>query len=267
MGVLVLHRRVDFFIIGVQKGGTTALASYLAGHPEIGFSRVKEVHHFDDETRVDWAAPDHARLHAQFDWDGPDRVRGEATPITIYWPPALPRLKAYNDEARLILALRHPSLRAWSHWRMETGRKADTFSFEEAISPEGRARVAEAPGGVHRAYSYVERGLYAAQIARLLKMFPRQQIHFLRTDDLWHDTGRTLAGIERFLGVSPAVSARAPQRYIVPLAPVGAPGMTDPVRASLDALYAEDIRQTAALAGLDLSDWLAPGYAEPMQPG
>ncbi len=262
-----MSRRVDFFIIGVQKGGTTALARYLGAHPEIGMSRIKEVHHFDDETGVDWAAPDHARLHAQFDWKDGARLRGEATPITIYWPPALLRLKAYNPEAKLILALRHPSLRAWSHWRMEQGRGAEALDFETAISLAGRRRVREAPGGVHRVYSYVERGYYAAQIERLLSVFPREQIHFLRTDQHWQDTSGTLAAIERFLGVQPVISVTAKQRYIVPLAPAETAGLSPRARIDLDALYAEDIKATAALAGLDLSDWLDPNYCEPMQPG
>lgn len=259
-----MSRRVDFFIIGVQKGGTTALASYLGEHPEIGMSRVKEVHHFDDEAHVDWAAPDHARLHAQFDWEDASLVRGEATPVTIYWPPALARLKAYNPDARLILALRHPSLRAWSHWRMETGRKAETLAFEAAISDDGRRRVAEAPDGVHRVYSYVERGFYAPQIERLLALFPQGQLHVIRTDQLWLNTGDTLGVIERFLGVRSVLAQVARPRYIVPLAPAVAPGMTQAVRARLDTLYADDIWQTSRLTGLDLSDWLGPDYAEPM---
>ncbi|MCA0448534.1 MAG: sulfotransferase, partial [Proteobacteria bacterium] len=40
--------RVDFFIAGVQKGGTTALDHYLRDHPAIQMASVKEVHAFDD---------------------------------------------------------------------------------------------------------------------------------------------------------------------------------------------------------------------------
>ena len=41
--------RVDFFLIGVQKGGTTALATHFQKQPTIQMARVKEVHYFDDE--------------------------------------------------------------------------------------------------------------------------------------------------------------------------------------------------------------------------
>jgi hypothetical protein len=40
---------VDFFIAGVQKGGTFSLYRLLERHPEISLSKAKEVHFFDNE--------------------------------------------------------------------------------------------------------------------------------------------------------------------------------------------------------------------------
>ncbi|MCA8901940.1 MAG: sulfotransferase [Hyphomonas sp.] len=207
-------RRLDFFIVGVQKGGTTALATYLRRHPELQLSRTKEVHHFDDEQTVDWQSPDHARLHDQFDWTTENVLRGEATPIYLYWPQSLERLQRYNPDARLIVMLRHPAFRAFSHWRMEYKRQWDDLPFEEAISTEGRRRVETAPGGVHRVYSYVERGFYAPQVLRLLGLFPRSQILFLRTDEMWKAPAAVLARIEEFLGVRPVLAEAVQPEYI-----------------------------------------------------
>lgn len=163
---------IDFFIAGVQKAGTTALAHYLSQHPGIDFCRVKESHHFDNE-RLDWSQPDRTGLHRHFDWSLSQRLRGDATPIYTYWPNALDRIRAYNPRAKLIIILRHPSFRAYSHWRMEMARHRETLPFEIAISKSGRQRVAEAPGGVHRTHSYVERGFYAEQVVGVLSRFPR----------------------------------------------------------------------------------------------
>src|SRR5438128_3640412 len=114
---------VTFVIAGVQKGGTTALYEYLAEMGDVGLSRQKETHFFDDET-LDWARPDYARYHAMF--DAPEgRPCGEATPIYSYWPNALERIAAYNPAMKLILLLRDPVARAWSHWRMEYARGAE----------------------------------------------------------------------------------------------------------------------------------------------
>ncbi len=253
---------VDFFIAGVQKGGSTALDQYLRAHPQIQMATAKEVHYFDDDS-IDWDRPDYARLQSLFDWSVPQVVRGEATPIYSYWPGALQRLRRYNAAAKLIVGLRHPSFRAFSHWRMETVRGTETLSFDEAIERAARERVRLAPGGVHRIYSYVERGLYAPQIAELLALFPRDQVYFFRTDTLWQDHVRIVGEIETFLSVE---KIAPPQRhYVTPVDAKGLGRLSVCTRVKLDNMFVDDIRATAALTGLDLADWLDLAYQEQIE--
>lgn len=258
--------KVNFFIVGTQKGGTTALDQYLRQHPQLQMGRVKEVHHFDNEL-ISWSHPDHEQLHQHYDWSVPNVLRGEATPIYLYWPQSLDRLQAYNPDAKLIVSLRHPAYRAYSHWRMETRREWEPLPFEDAISAQGRSRVAESPNGAHRIFSYIERSLYALQIRTLLQLFPRSQVHFMRVDDLWSTPNKALAAVEQFLGVDRAVST-APERTYVEAtfgALVDERPLSSSVRAQLDALFRDDIKDTALLTGLDLSDWLSPSYSEDLK--
>lgn len=192
--------KVSFLIAGVQKGGTTALFDYLVEHPALEMPAIKEAHFFDDERNVDWSAPDYGRYHALFSRPVPV-VRGEATPIYIYWPGCLERIATYNPAMRLILLFRDPVDRAWSHWRMERARGAEDRPFAWCIR-EGRARVDDprAPGH-HREYSYVERGFYGAQLQRLYATFPRQQVLTLKSDTLAADPDGVLARVTDFLGV------------------------------------------------------------------
>lgn len=261
-----MRNKVDFFVIGTQKGGTTALTSYLARHQGLQLAFTKEVHHFDDEINVDWSDPDHGRLHRHFDWDARDVLRGEATPIYIYWPPALPRLKAYNPEARLIVLLRHPAHRAHSHWRMEVARGLELLDFDKAIGDAARERVRAAPFASHRLYSYVERGFYGDQIERLLALFPRSQVHFVRTDRLWLDPAGVLTGIEDFLGAENRL-ASIRREYIVPIETSRFGTMSRKTFDRLSSQFTQDILRTAAITGLHLSDWLDPSYVEPMPKG
>lgn len=256
---------LDFFICGVQKGGTTALARFLGHHPDLALPEAKELHFFDDES-IAWCAPDYERLHAPFTGVSRQRRWGEATPIYSYWPRAMERLATYNPHAKLILLLRHPAFRAWSHWRMETTRGYESLPFSAAIRPIGRERVQAASGGVHRVFSYVERGLYAPQVERLLRLFPDHQLLVVRTDALWTEFAATMGRIHAFLDVPPSQAVK--RRYVVPLP--GGP-KTPPAADDLEylgSLYADDIRRTQSLTGLDLGDWLgAPGeYQEPMGP-
>jgi hypothetical protein len=220
----------------------------------------KELHFFDDDHR-DWSEPDYADLERHF-LGTPRSVCGEATPVYLYWPNSLERIKAYDPNAVLVAMLRHPTFRAISHWKMETARNAETLSFAQAIG-EGRARVSQSPGGVHRVYSYVERGFYAPQVERLLSLFPRGQVHFATTDDLWLEPRSTLAAIEDFLCIPHRLNPK--QEYII-LANTKTHAVLDPAcRRRLDALYADDIRKTARLTGLNLSTWLSRDYEEPVR--
>lgn len=250
-------QQVDFFIAGMQKSGTTALDTMLRGHPPIQMAAKKEVHFFDNE-QVDWSAPDYRLLHDQFDWSRA-AIRGEATPIYTYWPNALDRIAHYNPEARIVICLRHPAWRAHSHWRMEITRDNDSFSFQDAIR-SGRDRVAGAPGGVHRVYSYVERGFYARQIQRALDLFGQELLFFLRTDHLWAMPCDVVARLCAFLGAPPIKIVD--QSYIVPVNTSNMPGSDPADIAALTRIYADDIAETASLTGLDLSDWLHPAYRE-----
>lgn len=192
---------VNFIIAGAQKAGTTALYEYLAEDPAIGLSKIKEVHFFDDDTR-DWAFPDYEPYHAQFAPDGPG-IRGEATPIYLYWPESLERIARYNKAMRLIFLLRDPVERAWSHWKMEFARGVETRPFSWAIR-EGRQRLFRSePWGAHREFSYVERGFYGEQIARALTLFPREQILLLRSEDLKHQPDELLNLVNGFLEIPP----------------------------------------------------------------
>lgn len=236
---------VDFIVVGVQKAGTTALFDYLLDDPAYSLSKVKEVHFFDEES-VNWAAPDYAPYHAQFDWKR-RAIRGEATPIYLYWPRSLERIAAYNPHVRLIVMLRDPVERAWSHWRMETSRGVETRPFSWCIR-QGRARLFESePWGVHREFSYVERGFYGEQIERLFSIFPREQVLILLADELRAEPTGALAKVNDFLG-APAGRA-ADHRDVHVGQEVG--GALDAADVTfLREIYEQDAARLAALTGI-----------------
>jgi hypothetical protein len=237
-------RRIDFIVVGVQKAGTTALFDHMADDPALGLSDVKETHFFDDEGQ-DWARPDYDAYHARFDWGRP-AIRGEATPIYIYWPNALERIAAYNPAIRLVLLLRDPVERAWSHWRMERARGVETQPFAWCIR-EGRQRLfASVPWGHHREYSYVERGFYGDQVERLFGLFPRNQVLVLQADDLRRDPQTVLDRLSGFLGAPPPPST-SPRAVHVGLE---MDGLAPADIAHLRNVYARDQARLAALTGV-----------------
>jgi len=202
--------RVSFLVGGVQKGGTTALFDYLREIPALELPQVKEAHFFDDEERVDWDSPDYEAYHQLF--HDPARLWGEATPIYIYWPNALERIRHYNPAMKLIFMFRDPVERAWSHWRMEYARGKETEPFSWCIR-DGRARMAIGTPypGFHRVFSYVERGFYGRQLRRALALFPREQMLLLGSAELRKDPTSAIGRICEFLGVPPPAGQVSPR--------------------------------------------------------
>jgi hypothetical protein len=246
---------VEVFFAGVQKGGTTSLFAHCREHPELVPPRVKEPHFFDDET-VDWSQPDYGRLDALYP-DAADAVIGkrfDSTPIYSFWPPSAGRIAAYNPEARIAVLFRDPIERAWSHWVMEFGRGYETLQFGDAIR-QGRERLASASGTSQeaRVYSYVERGFYAEQVERLLQLFPRDQLLFLRSKDLADGHQDVLARIAGFLDIG-SFPASAPKREHV--MPWGLPSVSPVDVGHLRGLFRDDVLAFSRLSGVDVSDWL-----------
>jgi hypothetical protein len=243
--------RAHFLIAGVQKGGTTALADYLRQHPALFMPAAKELHFFDDES-LNWQQPqDHyGSYHAQFSDAPAGSLWGEATPIYSYWWPAMARIWAYNPEMRLILCLRNPVERAYSHWAMETGRSWDTLPFPEAITSEAERCRAALPQQ-HRVFSYTSRGFYSEQLRRLWSFFPREQTLILRQEELLKDPGDTLSRVHRFLGVDPLIPAQTLKanrgNYANPMDPA--------LRNHLQQLFNPEITQLEQLLNWDLSQW------------
>jgi hypothetical protein len=249
-------QRVGFLVAGMQKSGTTTFAEYLEQHPDIGLARVKEVHHFDDE-RLDWAGRPDDLYHAAFDFRGPAAIWGECTPSYSFWEPAHARIHAYNPDMKLVLVVRDPVDRAFSHWRWRFGRGKETLPFAEAIR-EGRGRIPKHRwNGYRSGYSYVERGFYGRQLEMLLGRFPRQQIHIVGADALFRDAGAALGGVAGFLGVRPFPRVRA--IHAKPAKPVEYPSrLTRADAAYLADLYRDDLALFARLCGLDTTGWLDP---------
>ncbi len=245
-------RNIDFAIAGVQKAGTTVLAQYLGQHKNLFLSPDKELHAF--KRWPDVLAVSERRIQDACQHARADQYCGDATPVYLYWPHALELMAQYNPNMKLIISLRHPVMRAYSGWSMETKRGRETLDFSTAIR-EGRARVKTAGKNVHLIYSYVERGFYAAQIKRALEIFPREQMFFLRADQI-NAGHQCLEGLLDFLAVSPMQFTPITHNVF----PSSIRADDDSLRADfayLQDLYESDMQQLQSLTGLDVSGWIS----------
>lgn len=248
----MIYKKVDFLIIGAQKGGTTALYYYLRNHPEIEMAKEKEVHFFDDENIFATTPPNYSIYESQFANNKNARLFGEATPIYLYWNPSCKRILEYNPNIKLIALLRNPIERAYSHWNMEFKRKAEHANFDFCIENEDK-RLAEVHPLQHRVYSYIDRGMYADQIKRYKNQFSDDQLLFIKYEDFKKNPELTLLQIFTFLGVNPKTYNFIPSIH-------NDSNYTDALlsetRNRLVNLFTKNILEVEQLLKWDCSDWL-----------
>lgn len=241
---------VRFLVCGAQKAGTTALSEYLREHPQVYIPDRKEVHYFDDES-LNWGRPNHSRYHKFFQERGQESICGEATPIYMYWDSAPLRIWKYNSEMRIIVLLRNPITRAYSHWSMEKSRGLDTADFSDAIAKE-EMRCKEALPLQHRVFSYIDRGFYTHQIRRLWRLFGRERVLVLRQDELNNEPQKTINSVCDHLGVDRMVLSGSVYSNVGTYSA----RMRKEDHALLVSLFSPEIRQLEDLLGWDCGSWL-----------
>jgi len=192
--------KLNFIVVGAQKSGTTALDYYLRQHEEVCMANSKELHYFDDESEF-YNKPDYNKYHKNFRCEEHSKVIGEVTPIYMYWTNSIRRIWEYNKKIKLIVILRNPIDRAYSHWNMEVDRGNEELSFSEAIREEVQ-RTKKALPYKDRVYSYVDRGFYTEQLRNIYRYFDKEQVLVLKNEELKNELNKSLFKISNFLNIS-----------------------------------------------------------------
>ena len=131
--------KVGIFIVGAPKAGTTSLYNYLNEHPEIVMSMKKETDYFSNESiekqgmyyekkRIMTLA----RYHSFFPVSE-NKIYGEASVSYLFYKDVPKKIKDYNDNGKIIVMLRNPVDRAFSHYLMDYRLGLSSNSFDQII--------------------------------------------------------------------------------------------------------------------------------------
>jgi len=118
-----------FFILGAAKCGTSSLYYYLDQHPEILMSTPKETLFFEKEYHQ---GVDYFRSKYFPNYNG-ETFLGEARHRNLYLPYIPDRLAKSFPDAKLIIMLRNPVDRAYSHYVHCKNRGIEALNFKDAI--------------------------------------------------------------------------------------------------------------------------------------
>ena len=164
-------------------------------------------------------------------------------------------------DVKLIIVLRDPVERAWSHYSYEVARGNEDLSFADALDAEP-ARTAGAADRIRRGdigddrhwrlHTYLQRGLYAEQIQAAHDRFPADQLQVVVSEELFAQPLEVMNHVFAFLGVGPVDSGR------FEAVNANKKSALDPmVRERLATYYAPHNQQLYELLGRDLP-WTAP---------
>lgn len=244
----------SFLGIGAVKSGTTWFHHNLIHHPDLWLPDRKEIHYFCCGLHRSSAS------YAQDFAAGGDRMVGEITPRYASMPPSRVRIvRRLLPDVRLVLLLRNPIDRAWSHAVMKLSRERGV-----PIGQVPDAQIVEhLTGPVSRAC-----GDYPAILDTWLSVFDDDQLLVAFYDDI------AAAPKDLFRRVLDHIGARTDVDWSVfPLQQVidrGIPGRPDEFRTTtgprvpdrfrelLAEIYEPVISEVATRYGPPADGWLYP---------
>ncbi len=218
--------------MGAARAGTTTICRVLEAHPQIYMSPIKEPHYFamydismsnirkkvkhslaqfnlDKYLHSEMATPVH-RYYIS-DWDQylmlfrnatAKQFAGEASPSYLWAPHAAERIKEKLPNAKIIINLRNPVDRAYSHYWLERKMNMTTKKFRDALEEDSKYPVLQWGATP----MYIELGMYYDQVRNYLDLFNRQNVFISLFEDLKNDLAAFTNRLYVFLDVDPGFS-------------------------------------------------------------
>jgi hypothetical protein len=173
------------FIVGAQRSGSTYLYHLLDEHPEVAMSRPvrPEPKFFLNEQLY---AKGRAYYENTYFSDHSKRTKylGEKSTSYIESVEVANRIRLFYPNARILMILRNPVIRAYSNYKFSVAHQIENLSFEDALQAEPERLTSASFSTSVNPYAYCQRGHYIDYIEDYLKVFDRSQLEILIFEDL-----------------------------------------------------------------------------------
>ncbi len=194
----------NFLIVGAPKAGTTSLYHYLSEHPEVFMSEPKEVNFFSAEEiekqglyYKDFKASSLEEYKKLFKKVKDEKAIGEGSVSYLFYPQTPIKIKREIPDVKIIILLRNPVERAYSHYLMDFRMGLVTLSFEDIIYKNANHK------NLHLYYQqYIELGFYYDQVKRYLNIFGREKVKVYLQEDLRKIPDTVICDLYDFLGIN-----------------------------------------------------------------
>ncbi len=195
--------KVDFFIVGAPKCGTTSLHYYLKEHPEIFMPHIKDRPYFGDDIYSDMDDKEHKNVYKR---PVNKKITGESCVWYLYSKTAARQIKKYNPKAKIIMILRNPADMLYSlHSELLYAKVESEKDFKKALDLEDTRKKIDKqykynPWGRKFLY-YSEVASYSKHIKKFFRLFGRKNVHIIIFDDFIDSPESTYKSVLKYLGV------------------------------------------------------------------
>ena len=208
------NNKVNLFVVGAMKAGTTSFVDILSAHPDIYVPTIKEPNYFVDilpdtiynpsrffDLEVYFKEKFPEPLHIAkltnlieykkaYSLSGNESYRVDASTVYLHASEAASYIHAYNPKAKIIVILRNPLKRAFSHYNMNLAKGRENKSFSDVITEN----IAEYHSGSIEPYSYLAMSMYDKAVKKYKDNF--QDVLILYFEDILnneHNVSKLLA--------------------------------------------------------------------------
>jgi hypothetical protein len=201
-----LTAKPNFFIVGAPKCGTTALYEYLRPHPNIFMPSLKEPHFFARDLGT-YPRIKTLQEYTEIFAESTDKHLsvGEASVYYLRSSVAIPNIREFNPDARIIAMFRNPVEMVYSlHSQLLYVSEETERDFETAWRlQERRSRGLDLPPAIRSPLlvQYAQIGQFGTQAQRALSLFPREQVKLILYDDFTASPQRVYDEVIDFLGI------------------------------------------------------------------
>lgn len=180
-----MEKKIDFIGVGFPRSGSSWTHEMISAHPQLCGSNPKEAGFFNDPElyKEGWSKEKKYYRHCK-----PGQLKGEFHPGYIKDKDALERIREHNPNIKIIVCLRNPVYRTFSHFHKHKAKgKEFVATFDQVIE--------------HSENPYVYMSRYPEKIKLLYSVFPKEQVHFIKFSDIGDTPRKVVADLYAFLGV------------------------------------------------------------------
>ena len=189
----------NFFLMGAPRSGTTSLYEYLKNTKGVFLPKIKEIHYFAVSINQDLLLlkniKGEKKYHELYKDVTNEIAIGDPSPLHLWDPKAAQLIHDIAPNAKIIITLRDPIERSYSHFLQLVSYGTEHHPFVDSIK-----KALDAPPD----YSgrVIDCGFYYQQVKRYIDLFGKDNVRVYVYEEFFKEPRKYVKEILEFLGVN-----------------------------------------------------------------